>query len=180
MNEIGPSRGKAIAIVVTGVSGSGKSEVGQEVAKRLGVKFLDADDFHSAANKDKMHRGIALTDDDRRTWLENLHDALRQELESGTSCVLACSALKRVYRERLREGLEGVHFFYLKVDYEVVAKRLELRTDHFFDKKLLDSQFAILEEPQPDEAAFVIDQNRPLTEVVREVLNHVATLGPKP
>ena len=179
MNEIGSSSGKALAIVVTGVSGSGKSEVGQEVAKRLGVKFLDADDFHSAANKDKMHRGIALTDDDRRTWLENLHDALRQELESGTSCVLACSALKRVYREQLRGGLEGVRFFYLKIDYEVVARRLELRTDHFFDKRLLDSQFAILEEPQPDEA-FVIDQNRPLTEVVHDVLQYAATLGLKP
>ena len=179
MNEVGSSPGKALAIVVTGVSGSGKSKVGQEVAKRLGVKFLDADDFHSAANRDKMHRGIALTDDDRRTWLENLHDVLRQELESGTSCVLACSALKRIYRERLRDGLEGVRFFYLKIDYEVVARRLALRTDHFFDKRLLDSQFAILEEPQPDEA-FVIDQNRPLTEVVQEVLQQVATLGLKP
>jgi gluconokinase len=179
MNEIGSSPGKALAIVVTGVSGSGKSKVGQEVAKRLSVKFLDGDDFHSAANKDKMHRGIALTDDDRRTWLENLHDALRRGLESGTSCVLACSALKRVYREQLSDGLEGVRFFYLKIDYGVVARRLELRTDHFFDKRLLDSQFAILEEPQPDEA-FVIDQNRPLTEVVQEMLHDVATLGLKP
>lgn len=179
MNEIGSPPGKALAIVVIGVSGSGKSKVGQEIAKRLGVKFLDADDFHSAANKDKMHRGIALTDDDRRTWLEDLHDALRQELESGTSCALACSALKQVYRQQLRDGLEGVRFFYLKIDYEVVARRLELRTDHFFDKRLLDSQFAILEEPQPHEA-FVIDQNRPLTEVVQEVLHYVATLGLKP
>jgi gluconokinase len=96
------------------VSGSGKSEVGREVAKRFGLKCLDADDFHSAANKDKMHRGIALTDDNRRGWLKNLHEALRQELDAGTSCVLACSALKRVYREQLRDGLEGVRFFYLK------------------------------------------------------------------
>jgi len=179
MNEIGSSAGKALAIVVTGVSGSGKSKVGQEVAKRLSVKFLDADDFHSAANKDKMHRGIALTDDDRRTWLENLHDLLRRELESGTSCVLACSALKRVYREQLSDGLEGVRFFYLKIDYGVVARRLELRTDHFFDKRLLDSQFAILEEPQPDEA-LVIDQNRPLAEVLQEMMLDVASLGLKP
>ena len=181
MTAIDSSQGNALAIVLTGVSGSGKSEVGREVAKRLGVKFLDADDFHSAANKDKMHRGIALTDDDRRTWLESLHDALRQEHESGTSCVLACSALKRVYREQLCDGLEGVRFcfFYLKIDYEVVARRLELRTDHFFDKRLLDSQFAILEEPLPNEA-FAIDQNRPLTEVVQEVLHHVGTLGLEP
>jgi gluconokinase len=168
-----------VAIVLAGVSGSGKSEVGREVAKRLGVKFLDADDFHSAANKDKMHRGIALTDDDRRDWLSDLHDVLRQKLESGTSFVLACSALKRVYREQLRGGLQGVYFFYLKIHYDVVARRLELRTDHFFDKRLLDSQFAILEEPQPDEA-FVIDQNQPLTEVVQEVLQRAATVGLKP
>jgi gluconokinase len=179
MNEAGSSPGKCLAIVLNGVSGSGKSEVGQAVAKRLGLKFLDADDFHSVANKDKMHRGIALTDDDRRDWLKNLHEALRQELDSGTSCVLACSALKRVYREQLRGGLEGVRFFYLKIEYEVVASRLELRTDHFFDKRLLDSQFAILEEPQPNEA-FIVDQNRPLADVVQEVLHHVATLGLKP
>jgi gluconokinase len=112
-------------------------------------------------------------------WLESLHETLRRELESGTSCVLACSALKRVYREQLRDRLEGVRFFYLKIDYEVVARRLELRTDHFFDKRLLDSQFATLEEPQPHEA-LVIDQNRPLIEVVHEVLRHVSTLGLKP
>ena len=179
MNEFGSSARNALAIVITGVSGSGKSEVGRQIAKKLGVKFLDADDFHSAANKDKMHHGVALTDEDRRDWLISLHEALRQKLDSGSSCVMACSALKQVYREQLRSGLEGVRFFYLKIDYEVVARRLELRTDHFFDKRLLDSQFAILEEPQPDEA-FVIDQNRPLAEVVQEVLQHVATLGLKP
>jgi len=180
MTAIGSSPGNALAIVLTGVSGSGKSEVGREVAKRLGLKFLDADDFHSNANKDKMHRGVALTDNDRRDWLKSLREALRQELDSGsTSCVLACSALKRVYREQLCDGLQAVRFFYLKIDYEVVARRLELRTDHFFDKRLLDSQFAILEEPQPNEA-FVIDQNRPLAEVVQEVLRYVTTLGLKP
>jgi gluconokinase len=92
---------------------------------------------------------------------------------------LACFAHKRVYREQLRDGRGGVRFFYLKIDYEVVARRLEPRTDHFFDKRLLDSQLAILEEPQPHEA-LVIDQNRPLTEVVHEVLHHVSTLGLKP
>ena len=114
-----------------------------------------------------------------REWLKNLHEALWQELDAGTFCVLACSALKRIYREQLRDGLEGVRFFYLKIEYEVVARRLELRTDHFFDKRLLDSQFAILEEPQPNEA-FIVDQNRPIADVVQEVLHHVGTLGLKP
>ena len=163
-----------------GVSGAGKSEVGQEVAKRLGLKFFDADDFHSADNKDKMHRGVPLTDDDRRDWLRSLHDLLQKELEAGESCVLACSALKRVYRQQqLKNGLKGVYFFYLKVDHEVVARRLRLRKGHFFAKELLDTQFAILEEPGPDEA-FIVDQNRPLEEAVQQALGYAAQLGLKP
>jgi gluconokinase len=85
MTTIDSPSGNAVAIVLTGVSGSGKSEVGRAVAKGLGLKFLDADDFHSNANKDKMHRGIALTDDDRLGWLKSLHEVLRQELDSGSS-----------------------------------------------------------------------------------------------
>lgn len=170
----------AVALVMIGVSGSGKSEVGREVAGKLGFKFFDADDFHSAANKEKMHRGIPLTDDDRRDWLQALHELLRKELEAGESCVLACSALKRVYREQqLRAGLKGVYFFYLKVDHDVVARRLGLRKDHFFNKELLDTQFAILEEPGPDEA-FIVDQNRPPEEAVEQVLGYAAQLGLKP
>jgi hypothetical protein len=92
--------------------------------------------------------------------------------------IVLTGALKRVYREQLCDELQGVRFFYLKIDYEVVARRLELRTDHFFDKRLLDSQFATLEEPQPNEA-FVIDQNRPLAEVVQEVLHYVHYAGPQ-
>lgn len=162
-----------------GVSGSGKSEVGQEVARKLGLEFFDADDFHSAANKDKMHRGIPLTDDDRRDWLQALHELLRKKLDAGELCVLACSALKRVYRERLRAGLKGVYFFYLKVDHDVVAGRLQLRKAHFFAKELLDTQFAILEEPGPDEA-FIVDQNRPLEDAVRQILEYAAQVGLKP
>jgi gluconokinase len=109
MTAIDSSHRNAVVIVLAGVSGSGKSEVGREVAKRLGVDFLDVDDFNSAANKDKMHRGIALTDDDRRDWLSDLHDVLRQKLESCATCVLAYSALKRVYRDQLCDGLPGVH-----------------------------------------------------------------------
>jgi gluconokinase len=186
MNEFGSSPGdlgqtplgmrKALALVLTGVSGSGKSAVGRVVANRLGLKFLDADDYHSPANKDTMHRGIALTDDDRRDWLNKLHEALRQELDAGNSCVLACSALKRVCRKQLHGGLEGVRFFHLNIDYEVVARRLESRTGHFFEKKLLESQFAILEEPRPNEA-FIIDQNRTLAEVVQEILHIVPLLS---
>jgi len=158
------------ALIVIGVSGCGKTETGTEVAHRLQLKFLDADDYHSAANKDKMHRGIPLTDEERRDWLANLHEALRQELEAGHSCVLACSALKRSYRDVLKAGLGNVYFFYLKVDHDVVAKRLASRKGHFFNQALLDSQFATLEEPQADEA-FVVDANRSPEEVVQDVLN---------
>jgi gluconokinase len=157
------------ALIIIGVSGSGKTETGTAVARRLHLKFLDADDYHSAANKNKMHRGIPLTDDDRRDWLANLHEALRQELEAGHSCVLACSALKRSYRAVLTAGLERVYFFYLKVDHDVVAKRLASRKGHFFNQALLDSQFATLEEPLPDEA-FVVDENQPAEAVVEDIL----------
>jgi gluconokinase len=168
------------ALIIIGVSGSGKSETGTEVARRLKIKFLDADDYHSAANKDKMHRGIPLTDEDRSGWLANLHEALRQELDAGRSCVLACSALKRAYRDVLRAGLPDTYFFYLKVDHDVVAKRLASRTGHFFNQALLDSQFAALEEPQPGEA-FVIDENQPPEPVVHDILKIAdQKLGLKP
>ena len=169
----------AAALVIIGVSGSGKTEAGREAARRLGLQFFDADDFHSAANKDKMHRGIPLTDDDRRDWLKNLHEALQRELGAGNSCVLACSGLKRVYRQQLKGDLQGVYFFYLKIDHDVVARRLELRKDHFFAKELLDSQFATLEEPGPDEA-FVVDENRPPEDVVQQILGYAAQLGLNP
>ncbi len=168
-----------LSLIIIGVSGSGKSEAGSHVATRLGLEFLDADNYHSVANKEKMHRGIPLTDEDRHDWLANLHEALRQRTEAGQSCVLACSALKRAYRDVLRAGLPGVRFFYLHIEHDEVAQRLAARKGHFFNRALLDSQFAALEEPGPDEAT-IIEENRPLDAVVDDIVAHAKHFGLAP
>src|SRR5580693_2259560 len=117
-----------------GVTGSGKTTVGQLLAKRLGWEFADADDFHSAANKDKMHRGVPLTDADRIPWLAAIHEKLVQFSAQGRSVVLACSALKQTYRDLLFRDLD-VRLVCLKGSYELIDQRLRARTGHFADDK---------------------------------------------
>ncbi len=130
------------SIIIMGVSGCGKTTVGQLLATRLELPFFDADDFHSPQNKQKMASGIALTDADRADWLE----ALATLLETRASpCVLACSALKEKYRQTLARGA-ALRFVYLKGSRELIAARLAAR-EHFFSPSLLESQFAALEEP---------------------------------
>ena len=133
--------------VVMGVSGSGKTTVGRLLAETLGWLFYDADDFHPAANVEKMGRGEALVDADRWPWLRALRDLIRRCLEERTSAVLACSALKASYREVLVEGNEAVVFVYLAGTPETIEARLAARRGHFFNPELLASQFAALEEP---------------------------------
>jgi gluconokinase len=130
-------------IVVMGVAGSGKTTVGRIVATRLDAPFLDADDFHSTDAIEKMHAGRALTDADREPWLQRVHSALR-DLGDGP-VVLACSALKRRYREVLRDGIAPLNFVVLDVDPATLAARLAERTGHFADRALLRSQLATLE-----------------------------------
>lgn len=151
------------AYVVMGVSGCGKSTVAMALAERAGGVYLDADDFHPAANKEKMAAGVPLTDDDRWGWL----DALNAELRGRTSetIFLACSALREVYRERLRAGLPGLRFIYLKGTKEVIRKRLEARKGHYMPPSLLDSQFATLEEPAD---AIVVDIDQPMASMIEE------------
>ena len=130
-------------IVVMGVTGSGKTTVGRLVASEIGVPFLDADTFHSADAVARMHAGHPLTDADRAPWLQRVHAALR-EVGDG-AIVLACSALKRAYRDTLRDGLPPLTFVLLDVDPADLAVRLATRTDHFADATLLPSQLATLE-----------------------------------
>ncbi|WP_111494604.1 gluconokinase [Marinobacter bohaiensis] len=143
-------------IVVMGVSGSGKSLVGQRLGQQLGVPFFDADDYHSPANVKKMANGIPLNDDDRREWLSDLAALIRD----NDGLVLACSALKRVYRDQLRAGDPALQFVYLKGDFDTIWSRHSRRQDHYFNgQAMLESQFAALEEPGADEAIVVdIDQ----------------------
>jgi gluconokinase len=133
-------------VVLMGVAGSGKTTLGQALASAEGWPFFDADDFHSPANKDRIRRGIGLSDADREPWLAALRariDGLRQ---AGLSAVLACSALKQAYRDRLQAGPE-VRFVYLKGSRELIAKRLASRQGHFAGPSLLQTQFEALEEP---------------------------------
>jgi len=134
-------------VIVMGVVGSGKTTVGQLLAEQLGWGFADADDFHSASNVEKIRRGIALDDDDRRPWLESLRAAINGWIAEKRNFVLACSALKRSYRRELSVGPD-VQFVYLKGSAELIAQRLRSRHGHFAGEQILASQFADLEEPE--------------------------------
>ncbi len=134
-------------IIVMGVAGSGKTTVGKLLAERLKWKFADADDFHPAANVQKMSDGVALTDVDREPWLETLRDAISGWMLTGDHTVLACSALKKSYRHKLQIK-DDVCIVYLKGSFEMFAKRLSERKGHFMKSKLLQSQFSALEEPE--------------------------------
>ena len=147
MSPIGP-------IVVMGVSGSGKSTVGSALAQRLRVPFVDADDLHPSANIAKMTAGEALDDDDRYPWLEEVGRWLAAHRDGG---VVACSALKRKYRDQLRSHCPGVEFLYLSGSPDLIGRRLAARTGHFMPGALLQSQFDALEPPGPDERRVVVN-----------------------
>ena len=155
------------AVILMGVAGSGKTAVGEKVAEKLHWIFLDADNFHPAANIEKMKHGIPLNDEDRVPWLQRLHDELKNQLAEGHSVILACSALKESYRNTLRDHVSPLTFVYLDVDAETVRNRLQHRTAHFFPKELLDSQFAALEKPKD---AVIVDARKPLDAVVDQVI----------
>lgn len=134
-------------IIVMGVVGAGKTTVGRLLAEQSHFKFADADDFHPAANVEKIRHGMALTDEDRKPWLESLRAAIAQWIAAGESVVLACSALKRSYRQELRVGPQ-VRFVYLNGSAHLIAKRLRERHGHFAGEAILASQLADLEAPE--------------------------------
>lgn len=162
-------------LIVMGVSGSGKSRIGELLAERLACSFVDGDAFHSIANKEKMAHGIPLTDADRWPWLTAIRTAIEAKLHAGENAVFGCSSLKRVYRDVLRgmprtddvcgvprsNDMRGsvhtddVRFVYLQGSFELLRARLGERTGHFFDPSLLQNQLDILEEPAEDEATTV-------------------------
>ena len=158
--------------VVMGVSGSGKTTVGQALAARLGCPFYDADDFHPPANVAKMASGTPLDDADRTPWLARLAELLANHWGSGETAVLACSALKQTYREQLRVSPE-VQFVYLVGSFDLIWQRLSQRTDHYMKADMLRSQFATLEPPTTDVALCVaIDQ--PVDDIVQSILDEKA------
>ena len=159
-----PESNRAPAIVVMGVSGSGKSTVAAALARHLGWDFVDADDLHPAANIAAMSTGRPLTDADRAPWLAAVAARMRELRSAGRSCVVACSALRRRYRDVLRD--DGVVFVHLVVDPARVAERVAARTDHFVPVGLVGSQFETLEPLDADEAGIEVDATAPVGVVV--------------
>lgn len=152
-------------ILLMGPTGSGKTMIGGLLAGRLGWKFADGDGFHSAANIEKMSRGIPLTDADRGPWIEAIRAAIVAWIAAGTNAIVGCSALKRSYRDRL--CVDGnVKLVYLKGSYELLVERVHARKGHFAGEDLVKSQFADLEEPDD---AIVVDVTPPPAEIVAEI-----------
>jgi gluconokinase len=152
-------------VVLMGVCGSGKTTIGRALAATLQWQFLDADEFHPPANVAKMARGTPLSDDDRWPWFDRIVAELRRHNAEGTQVVVACSALKQAYRDRLEQGGD-VRFAYLKGDAATIEPRLAGRTGHFMPPSLLASQFAALEEPT---AAIVVDVRQPVATQVAAI-----------
>jgi carbohydrate kinase (thermoresistant glucokinase family) len=155
-----------------GVAASGKTTVGRALAKRLGWRFLDADDYHSKASREKMHAGRPLTDRDRRPWLNRLHTALAKAVAAKRPAVLACSALTQQYRRTLIGNLQEVRLVYLRITPELAQQRIGARK-HFFNPELLANQFETLEEPAD---AITIDASCPVGDSVSEIAERVALM----
>jgi gluconokinase len=168
MAKAGVGRRRVNLFVVMGVAGCGKSTVAQELARVTHGVYLDADDYHSEANKRKMAAGTPLEDSDRWEWLDRLNQELRAYANGREPVFLACSALRRVYRDRLREGLPQLGFIYLRAPQEVVSQRASTRPGHFMPASLVESQYATLEEPRE---AIIVDATQPIQEVVRQALH---------
>lgn len=155
--------------VIMGVSGCGKSTVGQALAVRLGCPFYDGDDFHPAANVAKMAGGAPLNDEDRAPWLAVLHDLLARHVEKGETAVLACSALKKAYRDQLRAGQQdNVAFVYLQGSFDLIWQRMAARPNHYMKAAMLQSQFDTLEEPD-DKEAFRINISESINAIVETI-----------
>jgi gluconokinase len=168
MSKAGDEPKRPVPIVVMGVAGSGKTSVGKALAERLGVPFRDADEFHPKANIDKMSAGIALTDADRWPWLDAIGSALAG---SGGRLIVACSALRRSYRDRLIAAAgRPVVFVWLDGSKETIGARMARRKHHFMPTSLLDSQFATLEPPGPDEPVVRVSIEPPLDRVIAAAL----------
>src|SRR5271168_96725 len=155
-----------MVVIVMGVAGSGKTTIGMMLASDLGCDFRDADDLHSLENRDKMHRGIPLTDEDRRPWLDAVRALIDRYEKSGTDAVIACSALKEAHRAKLTVGTRDVRLVYLKGSMDLIAQRLAARHGHFFDPALVRSQFEVLEEPNE---AIVVDVAGTPAEIVAAI-----------
>jgi len=161
------------ALVVMGVSGSGKSTIGEKLAQRLGWSYEDGDRFHPPSNVAKMSAGQPLTDEDRWPWLRAIADEIDRVCEAGEHAAIACSALKRAYRGVLVHGRNDVRIIYLKGTQELIASRLAQRKGHFMPPGLLASQFKTLEPPGPDENPVTVSIEAPVETIVDEIVRQL-------
>ncbi|HET9909979.1 MAG TPA: gluconokinase [Anaerolineales bacterium] len=157
--------------IVMGVSGSGKTTVGKALASELGWEFYDADDFHPPENISKMESGIPLTDADRAPWLTALRNLIESCLKQNRPGVLACSALKERYRQKLMNDNDDIQLVYLKGSYELIWSRMSARTDHFMKPEMLKSQFESLEEPVN---ALTVDISQSAEEILQDILRRIS------
>jgi gluconokinase len=161
-------------IVVMGVAGSGKTTIASGLAEKLGVPFVEGDSLHPIANVKKMSAGIPLTDDDRWPWLKAIGERMEVERLTGHGVVVSCSALKHAYRDCLRNEVHSrVHFILLDGSRELITDRMKQRKGHFMPPALLDSQFATLEKPTPDEDAVVLDISHTVPVLLAEAAQSV-------
>jgi gluconokinase len=162
--------------VMMGVCGSGKSLIGATLARELDVEFVEGDDLHPPENVKRMAAGIPLTDDDRRGWLVAIAARLREARHAGVGLVVSCSALKRSYRDLLRSvGDADLRFVYLAGKRALIEERMATRRGHFMPPSLLDSQFSILQEPAPDERAWVCDASDAPDAIVADLVTRAAS-----
>lgn len=157
----------ATALILMGVSGCGKTSVGERLTAILDWPFFDGDHFHPPENVAKMAAGIPLDDEDRAPWLDTLHDLIYDHLVTGKSVLLACSALKQQYRDRLSRGNPGTVYVYLKGDFDLIFHRMSTREVHYMKAGMLRSQFDALEEPQE---AIIVDISQTLDEIVSDII----------
>ncbi|QTF06759.1 gluconokinase [Brenneria izadpanahii] len=168
------------SIILMGVSGSGKSSVGAELARAIGAKFIDGDDLHPRANIQKMASGTPLNDEDRAPWLDRLNDAAYSLYHKNETGIIVCSALKKRYRDHLRRDNKGMTFLYLKGGFDTILARHKARAGHFMPTELLKSQFDALEEPGSDEPdVLTVDIDGSMEEVVKRCIKALHGRQPK-
>ena len=169
-----------MAVVVMGVTGCGKSAVGTALAKALNVPYIEGDKLHPPENVARMARGEPLTDALREGWLQAVGEQVHAAVESGEGAVAACSALKRIYRDRLRASEPGMAFIYLDISPETARRRVANRRGHFMPASLVDSQFEALEPPGADENALSISAEKPIAEIVEMARAFLASRQSQP